>query len=938
MMKAFTRPVCNFFAALPRRINRRYPTKFSLGGIIKFQLVLCLSMSGAFAQTKYKIIHIPTPTGSTSAALGLNENGQVVGYSFQGDDYKTFLYVYPSGKIGEIGSLGGKLKAACAINASGAIAGYCQDGNENLQAFAYTDNGGMVSLGTFEGGATSEAFGINDTNDIAGDSATGSVAHRPFLYSGGSLRDLGIGGNTADAFETAYGVSNGGIVVGRYDSGNGVFHAFQYTKQGRLKDLGTLGGSNSEALAISKRTSSLIAGDSDTGNGPTHACVWSNGNPSDLGALSGFDKGSYARAVNNSGHVVGDSDSDDQKRAFLYENNSLYELDQLAVNLDEAGFTSLDIAYGINDKEWICGCGTTKDGQTHAFLAIPVEGSAQQPVVRGAVQTAESSSCDCIDVFYDQLSSQGDWCDCGNYGHVFRPRVPHGWRPYCNGHWVWTNCGWYWDSDESFGWACFHYGRWIHEEDCWCWVPGHEWAPAWVSWRTGPEHCGWAPLPPEAGFGPGTGIGGWCDHAYGLGPGAYFFIAMSHFTAPNYNNYILPPAQNVTIINNTVNVTNITYNKNIINNFGPSVATIQQKTGAVIKPVSLVYQNGKTPGSSISNGQLQVTGPGTKLNPTATKLPVATIKNPNPVVDKGWKGVDPKTATELQTKIAKENPTPSNLPKPTVTPGVTLLKGGVLPTATPKPSATVFGAATPPGGIKASPTGSAPKGTPTPLKGNIRGGFNPANPGGVIKSPSASPKPTGKPGGAVTPGTSPSASPKATGRPGGAVTPGTQQLGSPTPTPTVHGGTPTPAPKPTEHLPTPTPTPKPVEHLATPAPTMHLPTPTPKPEHLATPVPTPHHSATPAPTPHPTVHLATPPPHHATPTPHPHPTSTPKVVRKEGGGGGGGTTQHNQPVYHPSGGNKPSGGGGGNKPSGGGGGGKPSGGGGKPKPTPTPKK
>jgi probable HAF family extracellular repeat protein len=918
MTKALTRLACKFFATLQRWITRSCITEVSFGALVKFQLVLCLSVSGALAQTKYKIIHIPTAKGSTSSALGLNENGQVVGYSFQGEDYQTFLYVYPSGKIGDIGSLGGKLKAACAINDSGAIAGYSQDSNGNLQAFSYTEKSGIISLGTFDGGSTSEAFGINDNNQIVGDSATANVAHRPFLYSG-KLQDLGIGtSEAADAFETAYGISESGIAVGRYDSGNGIFHGFQWSN-GQVKDLGTLGGSNSEALAISKRTSSLIAGDSDTGNGPTHACAWSNGNPTDLGVLSGFDKASFARAVNRANHVVGDSDSDDQKRAFLYFNNHLYELDQLVVNLDEAGFASLDIAYGINDKEWICGCGTTKDGETHAFLAIPVEGVASHETAQPPVQTAESS--DSLNVFYDQLTPMGEWCDCGDYGHVFRPRVPHGWRPYCNGHWVWTDAGWYWDSDEAFGWACFHYGRWIHEADCWCWVPGAEWAPAWVSWRTGPEHCGWAPLPPDAGFGPGIGIGSWCDNAYGLGPGAYFFIAFSHFTARNYDPYILPPEQNVTIIKNTVNVTNITYNKSIVNNYGPSVATIQQKTGAVIKPVALAYQPGKTPGSSISNGVLKVTGPGTKLNPVATKLPPATIKNPHPVVDKGWKGVDPKTATELKTKIAKENPTPPNLPKPTVTP-IKVVSGGPSPTASAKPGATVFGASTPPGGVKPLPTGG-PKGSATPLKGNIKGGFNPANPGaaGITKSPSGTPKPTGtplRPGGAVTPGL-PSGSPKPTGtpgRPGGVVTPGTQLQGSPTPKPTVGGGGATPTP----HIPTPTP--KPVEHVAT---------------------PTPHHSATPPPTPHPTVHLATPPPHHATPavhratpTPHPHTVSTPKVIHKpEGGGGGGnkggGTTQHNQPVYHPS------GGGGGNKPSGGGG--KPAGGGGgKPKPTPTPKK
>jgi probable HAF family extracellular repeat protein len=106
-MKAFTRPVGNFFAALSRRIARSPIAKVSLGNLVKLQLFFFLLVSGSLAQTKYKIIHIPTPTGSTSSALGLNENGQVVGYSFQGEDYQTFLYTYPDGKIREIGSLGG---------------------------------------------------------------------------------------------------------------------------------------------------------------------------------------------------------------------------------------------------------------------------------------------------------------------------------------------------------------------------------------------------------------------------------------------------------------------------------------------------------------------------------------------------------------------------------------------------------------------------------------------------------------------------------------------------------------------------------------------------------------------------------------------------------------------------------------------------------------
>jgi probable HAF family extracellular repeat protein len=816
-------PVCSATIGLARSIAQRDFGSLWLISLLRLQLIVCLTAAGALAQSRYKIVHIPTATGSTSAALGLNENGQVVGYSFQGDDYKTFLYAYPSGKIAEVGSLGGKLKAACAINNAGTISGYCQDGNGNLQAFS-SSNGQIKSLGTFNGGATSEAFGINEQNEIVGDSATGTVAHRPFLYSGGNLQDLGIGGNETDAFETAYGISNGGIVIGRYDVGNGVFHAFQSNRQAKLQDLGTLGGSNSEALGLSKGSGSVIAGDSDTANGGPHACTWTNGNPTDLGVLPGFEKTSYARAVNNSNHAVGDSDSDDQKRAFLYENNHLYELDQLATNLDEAGFTSLDIAYGINDKDWICGYGTTKDGETHAFLAIPVEGSAQ----------AEAS--DNLDVFYDQLAPQGDWCDCGSYGHVFRPRVPHGWRPYCNGHWVWTDRGWYWDSDDAFGWACFHYGRWIHEEDVWSWVPGTSWAPAWVSWRTGPEHCGWAPLPPDAQFGPGVGIGAWTDHAYGLGPGAYFFISFAHFTKPNYTEFILPPAQNVELIKYTVNVTNITANKNVINTFGPPVATVQQKTGTQFKPVTIVNEKGKAPGTNISNGVLKVTGPATTLKATASKLPTATIRNPNPVIDKGWKGVDAKTQSEFKTRFASEHPTPANLPRPTVAPVEKVLKAGALTSATPKRSATPFGASTPPSSGKGSLTGTK--------ETTLKGGFNPTNPSSGLKAIK-------------------SATPKASASP--------THLAMPTPTSGGHGGLPTPTP---------------AIHLATPTPAEHEHSPTPHPSRSLT-SPAPHHEGHGTPTPK-TYHKK------------PESTGGGGGGGGSKGTGGAAAEHNYQPIYHPS--------------------------------------
>ena len=116
-----------------------------------------------------------------------------------------------------------------------------------------------------------------------------------------------------------------------------------------------------------------------------------------------------------------------------------------------------------------------------------------------------------INYFYDTLAPYGYWVNVEGYGRCWRPSVVvynPGWQPYCDhGHWVYTDCGWYWCSDYSWGWAPFHYGRWFqHPHWGWCWTPDTAWGPSWVTWRYSSGYCGWAPLPPFATYQAGRGF------------------------------------------------------------------------------------------------------------------------------------------------------------------------------------------------------------------------------------------------------------------------------------------------------------------------------------------------------------------------------------------------------------------------------------------------
>ena len=107
--------------------------------------------------------------------------------------------------------------------------------------------------------------------------------------------------------------------------------------------------------------------------------------------------------------------------------------------------------------------------------------------------------------FYDQLSPVGQWISYPEYGNVWVPnQLPADFEPYMTGgHWVYTDYGMTWVSDYSWGWACFHYGRWFFDATYgWIWVPGYDWSPAWCMWGDYDGYYCWAPFGPGAVISP----------------------------------------------------------------------------------------------------------------------------------------------------------------------------------------------------------------------------------------------------------------------------------------------------------------------------------------------------------------------------------------------------------------------------------------------------
>ncbi len=283
-----------------------------------------------------------------------------------------------------------------------------------------------------------------------------------------------------------------------------------------------------------------------------------------------------------------------------------------------------------------------------------------EPVYQGKPATYE--------VFYSKLQDDGAWIESDDYGYIWRPRVAEDnrrWKPYTDGHWVQTDRGWTWESNERFGWATYHYGRWVNLNDTgWCWVPGDEWAPAWVSWRSSDRYVGWAPLPPEARLQRGGTITASIDVGYNTGPEFYNFVDTQDFGEETYVGRVVEPERNVTIINQSVNVTNITYTEQNIYNYGPDVEDVRHRSRRPVDHYQLELNRDprfdrNSAVARASGDHLRMVAPlfaavsqrggNNDVRPAQVERKVVKVER-----DNGWRGVRPEQREAVKADLQKK--------------------------------------------------------------------------------------------------------------------------------------------------------------------------------------------------------------------------------------------------------------------------------------------
>ena len=366
---------------------------------------------------RYEVIDVGTLGGGYAYGYGLNNAGDVVGgaaTSTQTDGFAQTAFIWRKGQIHPLGTLGGAACPGCSSEGAGntggnviAVISETANIDPNGQDFcgfqthrqclgAVWKNGDLKPLPPLPGGYNSQAYSINNQNEIAGFSDTGvrdATCAAPFQVT----RFVGViwdahrnpralkplpGDNVSFAFginEDGQAVGTSGLCSNTTLPPNGPVggpHAVLWEEDGtpRLIDTSSLGAlvdGNNVATSITNQGE--VGGTALLVDGTVHSFLWSHGHIRDLGTLPG-DFATIAGCcgtVNNRGDVAGFAfpgpRGSGHAIAWLDNNGPVDLNDLIPAN---SGYYLVNTG-GINDAGEIV-AGAFKDGQSRSVLLRPM--------------------------------------------------------------------------------------------------------------------------------------------------------------------------------------------------------------------------------------------------------------------------------------------------------------------------------------------------------------------------------------------------------------------------------------------------------------------------------------------------------------------------------------------------------------------------------------
>jgi probable HAF family extracellular repeat protein len=268
---------------------------------------------------------LPVVDGDQSGvATGVNDQGQIVGYSSAGDIHHSISW--QNGLATLLPGLGASTRDY-AINDQGVIVGSAEDSNGLAVATEIVD-GTVIQLPLLPGGyldnptlADGRAFAINDGGQIVGLSMTPSGLAHAVLWQNGTVTDLGV--IAGGGLSIAQGINQSGTdIVGYAVDVNGIDQAVVW-QNGTMTILPDH-NSNGHSIAFGVNDAGIVVGRSDvlTPNGgwQQDAVLWQNGVLIDLNSFLPTNSGwvlNVAQSINDNGEIAGIGTYDGMTAGFV---------------------------------------------------------------------------------------------------------------------------------------------------------------------------------------------------------------------------------------------------------------------------------------------------------------------------------------------------------------------------------------------------------------------------------------------------------------------------------------------------------------------------------------------------------------------------------------------------------------------------------------------
>jgi probable HAF family extracellular repeat protein len=356
----------------------------------------------------YTVTDLGTLGGTFSIAGGMDNKGQVVGFSTLLGDMQVHAFLWRSGVMNDLRTLGGPNSIALfPLAERGEVAGvsetstpdplgedFCGFGTNLICLPFVWQKDVMTPLPTL-GGSNGQAREVNNRGEIAGfgenttpdpSCEAPQVLHfKPVLWERDEIHELPTIAGDPDGVAVA--INDNGQAVGQTGDCTSPFHAVLW-QNGTATDLGNLGEFQLAPQDINNQAQ--VVGFAFSGS-TFLAFLWQNNVATDLGTLPG-DVTSVAVGINSKGQVVGGSfDIDGNERAFLWQDGVMTDLNTL-IPADSPLFL-IEASGTINSRGQIAGFALQKStGEMHAFLATPSKGEADSESATPAArdQTSES--------------------------------------------------------------------------------------------------------------------------------------------------------------------------------------------------------------------------------------------------------------------------------------------------------------------------------------------------------------------------------------------------------------------------------------------------------------------------------------------------------------------------------------------------------------------